>query len=248
MRAAAVLAFAAASFASAQDSVAIPAFSSSAPGAPLPRGWREQRLPKAPPADAALVNEDGATVLRVRSIAAAGGAVHALDTNAGASAGTGSHPLLSWRWKVDRVVEKADMTRRAGDDFAARVYVFFAVPAEDLPLGDRLKIMLARIVYGEQLPTAGICYVWDNRHPAGTTAWNPFTNRIRMVVVESGSARAGQWSDVRRDLEADFRAAFGAQWPKPMPPITAIAAGNDTDQTGETATAWFGDFRMQARR
>lgn len=242
MRAAVALVLAAASFAPAQDCVAIPAFSSSAPGAQLPPGWRAQRLPKAPPADAALVSEDGATVLRVRSIAAAGGAVHALE------AGTASHPRLSWRWKVDRVVEKADMTRRAGDDFAARVYVFFAVPTDELAFGDRLKIMLARILYGERLPTAGICYVWDNRHPVGTTAWNPFTNRIRMVVVESGSARAGQWTDVRRDVEADFRAAFGAQWPKPMPPISAIAAGNDTDQTGETATAWFGDFRMEARR
>lgn len=246
MRAAAALFLAAASFASAQDSVAIPAFSSMAPGAQLPEGWREQRLPKAAPAEVAIVSEDGATVLRVRSIAAAGGAVHAMGTHAGAQ--TASHSMLSWRWKVDRVVENADMTRRAGDDFAARVYVFFAVPADELAFGDRLRIMIARILYGERLPTAGICYVWDNRHPAGTTTWSPYTNRIRMVVVETGSARAGQWSDVRRDLEADFRAAFGAQWAKPVPPVTGIAAGNDTDQTGEAATAWFGDFRVEARR
>ncbi|MGZ5079982.1 MAG: DUF3047 domain-containing protein [Usitatibacter sp.] len=244
MRAAAALVLATASFACAQDSVAIPAFSTAAPGAQLPGGWRSQRLPKAAPAELAMVNDGGATVLRVRSIAAAGGAVHALHAGAGAAA----HPLLSWRWKIDRVVDQADMTRRSGDDYAARVYVFFAVPMNELAFRDRLKILLARILYGEELPTAGICYVWDNRHPAGATAWSPYTDRIRMVVVESGSARAGQWTEVRRDLEADFRAAFAAQGPKPVPAVTGIAAGNDTDQTGEAATAWFGDFRMEARR
>jgi hypothetical protein len=33
-----------------------------------------------------------------------------------------------------------------------------------------------------------------------------------------------------------------------VPRVTGIAIGNDTDQTGESATAWFGDFRLEARR
>ena len=32
-----------------------------------------------------------------------------------------------------------------------------------------------------------------------------------------------------------------------MPPIAGITAGNDTDQTGEAVTAWFGDFRLEPR-
>jgi len=31
-------------------------------------------------------------------------------------------------------------------------------------------------------------------------------------------------------------------------PFIGIAASVDTDQTGENATAWFGDFRLEARR
>jgi hypothetical protein len=27
--------------------------------------------------------------------------------------------------------------------------------------------------------------------------------------------------------------------------MNGIAAGNDTDQTGERVTAWFGDFRIE---
>jgi hypothetical protein len=29
--------------------------------------------------------------------------------------------------------------------------------------------------------------------------------------------------------------------------VTGIAAGNDTDQTGESVTAWFADFTLAAR-
>lgn len=233
----------AAGLAAAQDAVPIATFSSFPPGGALPPGWREQRLPKARPADVRLAEDAGTTVLRVRSNAAAGGAIHPFRGDAELPAGQ-----LAWRWKVDRVVAGADMTRRSGDDFAARVYVFFAIPVDELPFGERFRIKLARLLYGEELPTAGICYVWDNRHPAGYSAWSPFTNRIRMVVVQTGPERAGQWVEARRDLEADFRAAFGAQWGKPTPRINGIAVGNDTDQTGESATAWFGDIRLESPR
>jgi len=55
------------------------------------------------------------------------------------------------------------------------------------------KMKLAKLVYGADLPAAAICYVWDNHQPIGTNAWNPYTDRLRMVVLESGNARAGEW-------------------------------------------------------
>ncbi|MCL4690157.1 MAG: DUF3047 domain-containing protein [Burkholderiales bacterium] len=214
-------------------------FSSANPGAALPEGWRPLTLPRVAAPDFSLVDEGGATVLRVRSAAAAGTVAHDLAAVPAAA------PVLAWRWKVDRVVEKADLATKAGDDFAARVYVFFDVPVESLSLGARMKALVARAIWGEKLPTAALCYVWDNRHPTGTRAWNPYTDRVRTVVLRSG--RPGAWAEESRDLEADFREAFGAQWPGPVPRVTGVAAGNDTDQTGEAVTAWFGDFRLERR-
>ena len=214
-------------------------FSAMKPGDGLPAGWAPLALPKVPSPEFTLVADEGATVLRSRASAAAGTVAHALGHDVAA------RPVLRWRWKVDRVVEKADLATKAGDDFAARVYVFFDVPAESLPVGARLRIFLARNLYGATLPTAAICYVWDNRHPPGTTRWNPYTDRVRTVVLRSGAA--GAWAAESRDLEADFREAFGAGWTGPVPRVTGIAAGNDTDQTGERVTAWFGDFRLEKR-
>ncbi|MBL0142516.1 MAG: DUF3047 domain-containing protein [Betaproteobacteria bacterium] len=215
-------------------------FSRAKPGAALPEGWRALDLPRIAPPEIALVEEGGATVLRSRAVSAAGTVAYALD------ASPARYPLLAWRWKVDRVVARANLAQKSGDDFAARVYVFFDVPVEALPFGVRLKALLARAVWGETLPTAAICYVWDNLHAPGTSAWNPYTDRVRTVVLRSGSP--GAWAEEARDLEADFRAAFGPQWMGPAPRVTGIAVGNDTDQTGETVTAWFGDFSLGARQ
>lgn len=203
-------------------------------------GWAIVTLPRVKPAEVTFAQEDGREVVRIRAHAAAASATRAFDP---------PRPLasLAWDWKVDRVVASADMARREGDDYAARVYVTFDVPLEALSFVARTKIRLARLFYGEQVPTAAICYVWDNRHPVGTSAWNAYTSQVRMVVVESGEARANQWVAVHRDVAADFRAAFGERHPGEVPAVTGVAVSSDTDQTGEAVTAWFRDVRWEPR-
>ncbi len=240
MRAVAVALAAVVPLACAAEPALVSAFSAAAPGGALPAPWRELALPHVAPPRFALVDDNGVTVLRVQSQDAAGTVAHALRVDPARRA------MLAWRWKIDHVVAKADMTLKSGDDFAARVYVFFDVPVAQLPLGDRIKLLLARVLYGQALPSAALCYVWDNRHPVGMSAWSPYTDRVRMVVLESGPARAGRWVEESRDLAADFRSAFGER--APVPAVTGIAAGSDTDQTGESVTAWFGDFRLGPAR
>jgi hypothetical protein len=217
---------------------AIAPFSTALPGPRLPGQWREQYIRDVTPSRVELADDDGMTVLEVRSRNSAGAAMQRLRApTVGAS--------LAWRWKIDRIVETADMDRREGDDFPARVYVFFDVPIASLSVVDRAKLRVSRWFHGQDVPTAAICYVWDNRHARGTSRWSPYTSRVRMVVLETGREKAGRWVEEKRDLAADFQAAFGSQWKGPPPPITGVAAGNDTDQTGETATARFGDLRIE---
>jgi Protein of unknown function (DUF3047) len=223
----------------AADGAHIASFSAGAPGSRLPPGWREQGLPRKKLPEFALVADEGVTVLRVHSDSAAGTALHPLSLD------PVRLPRISWRWKIDHVVERANLEERSGDDFAARVYVFFDVPIAELEFSERVALRLARLVYGQDLPTAGICYVWDNRHPVGTLSPSPYTSRVRTLVLESGNGHAGKWRDERRDLEADFRSAFGGRI---APRVTGIALGNDTDQTHESVTAWFGDVKLEAQR
>jgi hypothetical protein len=216
-------------------------FSAVPPGPGLPGGWRPLTLPGIKPPQVEVVADEGTSVLRVFSRAGGGTVAFAL-TN-GAAAGS----RLAWRWKIDRVVERADLHRKSADDFAARVYVFFDVPGQELSLGERAKRKLAKLLHGVEAPAAVICYVWDNRHPVGTSAWSPYSRRVRTVVLQSGNGRAGQWVAESRDVDEDFRAAFGTRGNKSPPRVSGVAVGNDTDQTGQHVTAWFGDLRFAPR-
>ena len=219
---------------------AVVPFSAAQPGASLPPGWSILPLPRKKVPDFRLVRDAGVTVLHVHSEAAVGSALFRLRADPRAR--------LSWRWKIDRTLAKGRLGFKEGDDFAARVYVSFDVPLESLTFADRTKMRIARLIYGPDLPAATICYVWDNHMPIGTNVWNPYTDRMRMVVLESGNARVGEWVEESRDVEADFRAAFGASWKGPTPAITGVAVSADTDQTQESVNAWFGDLRLEERK
>ena len=217
--------------------VPTPAFSSLTPGQALPTQFRVISLPKVAINQFSLVAIDDKTVLRVDSSSSAGSLGLPLTAPQGASA------LLEWRWKVSRVLDKADMGAKSGDDYAARVYVFFDVPLASLSFVERSKIRIARALAGVDVPTAALCYVWTNTQRAGHTQWSTYTNRVRMIVLQSGAANVNNWLAESRDVAADFREAFGFD----APAITGVAVGNDTDNTGERVTTWYGDVTLKSR-
>jgi hypothetical protein len=149
-------------------------------------------------------------------------------------------PILCWQWRIDAPVASADMNTKSGDDYAARVYLTFSVPPEQLGLGTRAKLALARSIYGDQVPDAALNYVWDNTHPVGTLQDNAYTDRTRMLVLRSGTAKAGVWVQERRNVRKDFQLAFGDVGGQ----LSGLAIASDTDNTGEKAHAGFADFRF----
>jgi hypothetical protein len=180
--------------------------------------------------------EAGRVVLHARAEASTAGLVRELRVD------TRSHPLLVWRWKISRLVAKGDLASRDGDDFAARVYVTFDLDLSGLPVGERLRLSMARMVYGERTPLAVLCYVWDARTPRDTIANNAYTDRVRMVVAESGAARVGRWVGVERNVREDYRRAFGAD----PASVNSVIVSTDTDNTGESVDAWYGDISFRA--
>ncbi len=152
-------------------------------------------------------------------------------------------PILCWKWRVDAPLVSADMARKSGDDYAARVYVAFKLPPSMIDFFTRTKLGLARALYGDAVPDAALNYVWDNRYPIGTHLPNAYTDRTRMIVVETGAAKAGGWVAERRDLLSDFRLGFGTDQGE----VTLLAVASDTDNTAEKARAGFADLHFVAR-
>ena len=152
-------------------------------------------------------------------------------------------PSLCWRWRIAAPVAGANMKTKAGDDYAARVYVGFDIPDGQLGLGTKMKLGLARRLFPGPIPDAAVNYVWDNVHPIGSTAPNAYTDRARMVVAQSGAANAGRWVEQRADLAGDYARAFPGTTAK----ATSIAVAVDTDQTGGATRSWFADLHIVGR-
>lgn len=149
-------------------------------------------------------------------------------------------PILCWQWRVDAVLQQADLGRKSGDDYAARVYVAFTLPPESMGLGLRMQLALGRSLYGALVPDAAVNYVWDNIHPVGTRAFNAYTDRTAMVVQRSGAAQTGRWVSERVNVLADAMRAFGSLPFK----ASLLAVASDTDNTGEQARAGFAELHF----
>lgn len=161
----------------------------------------------------ALENSDGQLALRADSSAAASGRYREVSVDLDKT------PILNWRWKIGNILTGNDERTRAGDDYPARVYVVFSG-----------GVMFWR--------TRAINYVWSNKQQVGSSWPNAFTKNARMIAIESGSDRIGQWISERRDVRADYRRAF---YEEPGQ-ADAVAIMTDTDNTGGMATAWYGDI------
>jgi hypothetical protein len=184
-----------------------------------------------------LVDDGGRTVLQADSQASASGLVRKVDAD------PKNYPMLAWEWKVNRVIAKGDVTRKSGDDYPARIYVTFAEDPEDLSFFQRTRLAAVRMVYGKTPPSAVLAYVWGNRAPVGTIHPNPYTDRVQMIVVESGPVHLNRWRMYRRNIVEDFRRAFA----KDPPRLSGVAVMTDTDNTGESATAWYGDIVLSKK-
>jgi hypothetical protein len=93
----------------------------------------------------------------------------------------------------------------------------------------------------QQLPYATLMYIWENHAPTGTMIASPHTERIKMIVVESGSSKLGAWDEVTRNLYDDYKQAFGEE----PPSVKWIGVMTDTDNTGQSIRALYGDIKLE---
>ncbi|XAH22687.1 DUF3047 domain-containing protein [Xylophilus sp. GW821-FHT01B05] len=147
---------------------------------------------------------------------------------------------LQFSWKVPALIAASDMGRRDADDAPARLVLAFDGDRSRFSTKDALLSELARTLTGEEMPYATLTYVWCNHRPVGTVIPHPRTDRIRALVVESGPMRLGQWVAYERDVQADFKLAFG----EPAGGLLGVALMTDSDNTRSDTHAWYGPVRL----
>lgn len=235
--AAALLALATAGGASAQSAAVLEVgkFSAAKEGAALPDGWKPLTFPKVPRHTMyTLVKDGNVMVVKAASDASASGLTKAIKID------PKEYPILRWRWKVENLLKAADVTTKAGDDYPARLYVTFEYDPEKVGFGKKAKYKAGRAIFGD-IPIAAINYIWDGKAAQGLFIENSYTDFAHMVVVESGARGLGLWKDEERNIYEDYKKAFDGD----PPMINGVAIMSDTDNTKESAVAYFGDIVFQ---
>jgi hypothetical protein len=219
-----------------QEIIDIGRFSTVKSGEILPSGWKPLFFRNINKHTAySIIEENGSPVVMAVAEASASGLVREIKIN------PQEYPVVRWKWKVGNVLKKGDVSRKEGDDYPARLYITFEYDPGKSGLFEKSKYEMARLIYGRYPPHAAINYIWESRSPVGTMVPNPYTNRTMMFVVESGGERLNKWIEEERNVYEDYRRAFGEE----PSMISGVAIMTDTDNTGETATAYFGDIRFE---
>ncbi len=201
----------------------------------VPPPWQVIRFDKsAPPTSYGVVEWDGIAAVEARAESSMALLGRKVEIN------LNDTPILCWRWRVDHVVKNADVHKRSGDDYAARVYLALSLPEEAMSLTTKATLKIARSIWGKELPDAAINYVWDNKHPIGLQTPNAYTSRAQMIVQQSGNTLAGKWIEERVNVKSDVMKLFGTDKAKLF--LLAIAA--DSDNTRENVRSGFADIHF----
>ena len=203
-----------------------------------PEGWQRLKINDKKKLTAyELVTEGGRPVVHARAEASASGLFKKADF------ALAERPIANWSCKVSRLVDLADNAKPRKEDSPARIVFAFEGDKSKLPNKDQAVLKLAKGLSGQELPYATLMYIWSNTAPVGTVIANPHTNRIQMVVASSGVASVGSWQELTRNVAEDFRRAFNEEPGK----LLAYGLMSDTDNTGETVEAWYGDIEFRPR-
>jgi len=213
-------------------------FSAAKPGTALPQGWSPIKINEQKKLTVyEFVEEQGAVVLHASADGAASlvGYKTTFDLNAA--------PLISWRWKISRLIDTADNAVASKEDSPVRIVLEFDGDKSKLSFADRSTIATGKILSGRELPYATMMYIWSNKEPVGKVVPNPRSGRVQMVVASSGPAGVGAWQDIARNAVEDYRKVFNEDPGK----LTGVAVLTDTDNTGESVEAWYGDIVFRAK-
>jgi len=181
-----------------------------------------------------IETEGGMHYLKAQSNASASALVYREQFN------VYEYPNAKWRWKVSNVYKKALPGTKEGDDYPVRIYIFFKYDPARASFFGKFRYEAIRAIYGQYPPDSSLNYIWASSPDNPEIMPSPYTDRARLIALERGSARVGEWVEETVDILGDYRKAFGTD-----PPLMAsIAIMNDSDNTGENSVSYISTLEV----
>ncbi len=200
-------------------------------------GWRHFPLPGKTATIYSFMQQDGRKALTAKAGTSA--SMMRRDVNIVAT----KLDTVNFSWQIPELIAGADLAERDFDDSPVRIVLTFEGDKTKFSAKNAMLSELAQVMTGEPLPYATLMYVWCNKRQPGSVVINPRTDRIRSVVVESGSKNLRQWLDYQRNIRADFEKAFGE-----LPGnLMSVGIMTDSDNTKTQTVAAYGKVFFGAK-
>ncbi|WP_340123918.1 DUF3047 domain-containing protein [Methylobacter svalbardensis] len=129
-------------------------------------------------------------------------------------------PMLNWSWRIANRLNGLNEQSKAGDDYAARIYV----------------VVKGGLAFWQ---TKAINYVWASNTSKDKVWPNAFAgDHAMMTAVRGPEAALNVWYSEKRNVRADLQKLFGED----VRTIDAVALMTDTDNSGRQVSAFYGDI------
>lgn len=152
-------------------------------------------------------------------------------------------PIVRWKWKVTNTLSKGDATKKSGDDYPIRIYINYKYNPETASFGEGLKYGAAKTLYGEYPPHSALNYVWANKKRSKEIITSPYSDRVKMIPIDSGDEKLDQWVSHEVNVLEDYKRAFGEE-----PPAEAsLAIMSDSDNTAQSTQAFIEFIEVRSR-
>jgi hypothetical protein len=138
-------------------------------------------------------------------------------------------PYLSWSWLAKNKLPAFNERSKKGDDYVARIYV---------------------VIDGGLLlwQTKSLSYVWSSNEDQNQVWDNAYTgSNVQMIAIKGRDAKLDTWYDEKQNVYRDLIKYFGDKGSeraneKAYRFIDMIAIMTDTDNSGASARAYYGDI------
>ena len=177
----------------------------------VPEGWELDDKEK--PIDISLVKEGEQFAVCFKSKASAFGIYNEQDFD------IKDYPILNWEWKVTKLPDGGNFLEEDKDDQAAQVYISFG-----------------SLSFFNKPFVKAVGYYWSSTLPVGTEGECPTWSKSRVIVVETGEEKLGEWITEKRNVYQDYERLFDDDDPSD---VSALRLYTNSQHTGTGTEAFF---------